>query len=169
MVSAITEILEVGAYRSWKIVNEKPVCCYYWVGFEADVALADYTFLLLQRGIQSGIRARRKEFRSMGCLMPGNFNNSYAMGFIISVEEKLRVLARQSQQDEIPAPAGSANLPVLKHNAIDRYMEGLGLEESREKHSPLDRSSFQLGSMDGQDFRVYRPVEGACGIVRALA
>ncbi len=168
MVSAITEILEVRAYGSWKLVNGKSIHCYYWVGFEVDVALAHHAFLLLQRGIQDGMRARRKELRSRGYSPPRNFRNSYAMGFLLTVKEKLRVLARQSQQEEIPVP-DATDLPVMKQKAIDRYMENLDLEGPRKERYLLNRNSFQLGVMDGQEFRVNRPVEGTDGIVRTLA
>ena len=167
-VEEITRILDVSAYEVTEPIAGKWCRCYHWVGFEADVALAHYAFSLLRRGIQSGMAAKRKEIRSVGCYPPRNFRNSYALGFLAAVEKELEVLARQPGQEEMTVPGGT-NLPVLKRSAIERYIKNLKLGKPRGTgHLSVDRLSYRLGAMDGRNFRIRRPVDGA-DTVRALA
>lgn len=163
LASMIAEIFELGIYRHYKL---DPALNTYiplltFVGFEADLLVADYCFHFLRRAIEGNYRMKRAELRAEGAQrLPPGFKNSYALGFIKAVEEKIMLLTRCNNLGQQYVSPAQADLPVLKRNEIQKYMENLNLRKGRSNKTELNHLGYVLGVSDGSKASVLRPVTG---------
>ena len=137
-----------------------------FVGFEADVMVAQHCFFFLKRAIENGCRARMRRLREDGHGIPRGFRNAYALGFLEAVKEKMAALARKRGL-EPEAPPG-VNLPVLKAKAVERYLARLNLKKGRKSNPTMSYAGYLAGALDGERTQVSRPVNG-CGSPTAIA
>ena len=166
----IVDIFGVKAYYDpeWRWNGKK----YYiqknlrFVGFDADVLIAKHCFVYLKRAIDNGHRTWLTQLRKNNSRIPPGCKNAYALGFIEGVKDKMAQLTKAQQNQEV---GHASNLPVLKSNAIKKYMEKLNLKKAKKRNPKLDHASYLAGTLDGAKTPVSRPVNGVGEEVRALS
>ena len=162
LASTIADIFEVSTFTvshcrrnaySTRIIQSNV----QFVGFEVDIMIAKHCFEYIRRGIESGYQIKKAELKSMGQRVPRGFKNSYALGYINAVEQKVKQLARC--KEIIQAEEYVSNLPVIKQNAIERYMQQFHLKETKNNVN-IDYTGYVAGLEDGTKTPISRPVSG---------
>jgi len=165
LASVIAEVFGIQTYTHCQYrytVNNKRLLQsdIQFVGFEADIMIAKHCFEYIRRGIESGYQNKRAELKSMGLQrLPRGFKNAYALGYIEAVKEKMAQLARIQQTTQ--ADEHVSNLPVVKQNAIQKYMQNLNLKQAKSRKLTLSHAAYAAGLEDGARTPVSRPVSGA--------
>jgi len=144
--TTIASAFNVGCYRKyvWNPGLRRYQPAIVLVGFEVDLEIAHHCFIFLRGAIECNYRSKRQEMKARGRRsFPRNFKNSYAWGYLTAVREKLEALARVNDTKN-GNDTNSGNLPVLKQNAITRYMERLNLKRTG-RSVRLDSTGYFTG------------------------
>lgn len=163
LASVVAETFGVRVYKNSQYLDGRPQKREIrFIGFEADLMIAEHCFEYVRRGIESGYRGKRAELRSRGIKkFPRNFKNAYALGYIEAVKEKMAQLARIQPRQDFQANEHVSSLPVVKQNAIDEYIkQHLNLGRARRSRMQLDRAAYMAGLEDGARIPISKPVTG---------
>ena len=154
----IADIFDCQSIRNWPYYKGEYQYAIVYIGFPLDVEIAIWALDFTLNFINKRAKELRKEYRNKGMKIPKNFKYSYTLGFIESAQDKFNILLNYKNKNEVVSNGTINNLPVLKQNALQKYIEKLNLDNSKDTETIVDILTYYQGINDGKKFNVNHPV-----------
>ena len=135
---------------------------YVFFGFETDVSLAAYLFVVIARSIQTEVAGFRNTKTTLAGVPLRRASTSFQGGMAVRVGERLTAMhAEREAAVAAQRPAGTA-LILVRHQVVD--------EAFRARKMPLrstpgltlrQNAAFREGRAAGERVNLHRPLEGS--------
>ena len=130
-----------------------------FIGFPVDVEIAIYAYNYILNYIDKTCSKYRRQLRLKNQPIPKNFKNSYTIGFIDNLDNKLEVLRTYKKKNEVnninTNVSNYENLLAIKEKSLVKYMQDVvGSIDTGTVRVHINDGVKQTGYQDANKFNI---------------